>query len=112
MAKKGNETTLKQLEDIRKIFSKDTSINKNKLGLSLVDEAIYMKQTLDKLKEKIDKNGVVTEMCQGSYTIERENPALKSYTSLIKNFNTTVKQVNDLLPTEEPKQEDPFDNFE
>ena len=45
-------------------------------------------------QEKIEKDGVVTEMCQGTYTIERENPALKSYTSLIKNYNSALNKLS------------------
>ncbi len=108
MAKK--VVTAQQLQDIKKLFESDLT-NKNKLGLSLVNKAIFMEQTLDKLQEKIEKDGVVTTMCQGSYEIERENPALKSYTGLIKNFNTIMKQILDLLPSDEQK-EDAFDSFE
>lgn len=99
-----------KLDEIRKLFeAEDTS--KNKLGLSLVDKAIFMEKTLGELQVKIEQNGVVTEMCQGSYTIERENPALKSYTSLIKNYNSIIKQIYDLLPNEQPKT-DAFEDFE
>lgn len=108
MAKK--VVTAQQLQDIKKLFESDLT-NKNKLGLSLVNKAIFMEQTLDKLQEKIEKDGVVTTMCQGSYEIERENPALKSYNGLIKNFNTIMKQILDLLPSDEQK-EDAFDSFE
>lgn len=108
--KESEEITNKELEEIKKIFeAEDTS--KNKLGLSLVNKAIFMEKTLDKLEEKIKKDGVVVEMCQGSYSIDRENPALKSYNGLIKNYNSIIKQINDLLPSEQP-QEDPFDTFE
>lgn len=102
--------TNSKLQEIKKLFEKEDT-SKNKLGLSLVDKAIFMEQTLEKLEAKINENGVVTEMCQGTYTIERENPALKSYTSLIKNYNSIIKQIYDLLPSEEPT-EDPFDSFE
>ena len=70
-----------------------------------------MEQTLSKLQAKIEKDGVVTEMCQGSYSIERENPALKSYTSLIKNFSSIMKQITDLLPKEEKTEDDAFEDF-
>lgn len=111
MAKK-NETKLEELKQIQKIFEQEDT-SKNKLGLSLVDKAMFMEQTLAKLKEKIEQDGVVTIMCQGSYEIERENPALKSYTSLIKNYNSTIKQISDLLPVEAPKEEeDAFESFE
>lgn len=111
MAKKEEKVTKQELEKIRAIFEKEDT-NKNKLGLGLVDKAIFMEETLKKLKKEIDAEGVVTEMCQGSYTIKRENPALKSYNGLIKNYISIIKLINDLLPVEEEKEEDPFDSFE
>lgn len=83
--------------------------DKSKLGLSLLDEAEFMKATLDELKNKIKENGVVTEMCQGSYNIERANPALNQYNSLIKNYNSIIKQIYDILPKENMPIEDNFD---
>ena len=112
MAKKDTNLTTQELKQIQKIFEQEDT-SKNKLGLSLIDKAMFMEQTLNKLQEKIEKDGVVTEMCQGTYTIERENPALKSYTSLIKNYNSIIKQISDLLPVEAPKEEeDAFESFE
>jgi len=48
-------------------------------------------------------------MCQGSYDIERANPALNQYNSLIKNYNSTIKQIHDILPKENSNNEDEFD---
>lgn len=86
--------------------------NKGKLGLSLLEEAEFMKVTLKELKKNVKAKGVVTEMCQGDYNIERANPALSQYNSLIKNYNSTIKQITDLLETESPKNsDDEFDDF-
>ena len=105
------KVTAKELLEIKKIFEQEET-SKNRLGLSLVNKAIFMEQTLDKLQAKVEKDGVVTKMCQGSYEIERENPALKSYTGLIKNFNSTLKQIYELLPNDNENKEDAFEDFE
>lgn len=99
MAKK--ETS--DLKELRKIFEK-TKNNKSKLALSLLDKAEFMNETLKELEIKVRLEGVVTTMCQGSYDIERENPALKSYNTTIKNYASVVKQIVDLLPESENKQ--------
>lgn len=99
MAKKGTS----DLKELRKIFEKNKS-NKSKLALSLLDKAEFMNETLKVLETKVKLEGVVTEMCQGSYSIERENPALKSYNTTIKNYASVVKQIVDLLPESENKQ--------
>ena len=50
-------------------------------------------------------------MCQGKYSIDRANPALSQYSMYIKNFNTLVNSIANLLPKEEPVQEDIFDEL-
>ena len=100
MAKK----EVSDLKELRKIFEK-TKNNKSKLALSLLDKADFMNENLKKLETKVKLEGVVTTMCQGAYDIERENPALKSYNTTIKNYTSVVKQIADLLPENEKKQE-------
>ena len=68
------------------------------LCTSLLEEIIFMKITLDDLKKQVQENGVVTKMCQGKYDIERANPALNQYNTLIKNYSSCIKQLNELLP--------------
>lgn len=96
------------LNSLKNTF-KEMDSDKGKLGLSLLEEAEFMKITLDELKKNIKKNGVVTEMCQGAYNIERANPALNQYNSLIKNYNSTIKQIADILPKDVTANEDNFD---
>ena len=71
-----------------------------------------MKKTLNKLKKELVEKGVVTEMSQGKYSIDRANPALTQYNSMIKNYQSTVKQINDLLPKDSLDGNDDFDNDE
>lgn len=106
MAKK----KIADIKDLRKVFEK-TNDNRCKLALSLLDKAEFMEDTLEELQIKVKLDGVVTEMCQGDYTIERENPALKSYNTTIKNYSSVVKQINDMLPIENKPQDDGFESF-
>ena len=50
-------------------------------------------------------------MCQGAYSIDRENPALRSYNTSIKNYQSLIKQITELLPKDEKSIEDEFDEF-
>lgn len=85
------------IQDLRIVFE-NINDNRSKLALSLLDKAEFMEDTLNQLQDKIKENGVVTSMCQGSYNIDRANPALQAYNVTIKNYNSVVKQLVDLLP--------------
>ncbi len=90
----------------------EMSNEKGMLGLALIKELEFMRKTLTKLKKEISDDGVVTEMSQGKYSIDRANPALTQYNSMIKNYQSTVKQINDLLPKDSIDNYDDFDNDE
>ena len=98
-----------KLKTLEKTF-KNIEDDKSKLALSLLDEAYFCGETLKRLKDKINREGVVTSMCQGSYDIDRENPALRSYNTTIKNYQNLIKQITELLPEKKEKNED--DEFE
>ena len=99
MAKK----TTVDIKSLRAVFE-SINDNKSKLALSLLDKADFMNTTLLELEQKVKDDGVVTEMVQGSYVIERENPALRSYNTTIKNYASVIKQIVDLLPESANKQ--------
>lgn len=98
------------IKDLKTIFE-EMDNGKSKLALSLLDKAEFMEDTLKKLQKKVKKDGVVTSMCQGSYDIDRENPALRSYNTTIKNYTSVIKQLNDMLPDDNKPKDDGFDNF-
>lgn len=81
-----------------------------KIGLTLLDRAVFMQEELKKLEARIAKEGSVTEMCQGSYTIDRINPAVNAYNGIMKNYSSVIKQLNDLIPVEE-NENDEFEDF-
>ena len=64
----------------------------------LIDRAAFMLVSLEKYEEVINRDGIITEMQQGDYTIERENPAAKGYNTMIKNYQAVLKQLTELLP--------------
>lgn len=97
---------LKRLEESFKLLDDDDIAT---LGLSLIKEIKFMKKTMASLKKEINDKGVVVSMPQGNYDIERANPALASYNTMVKNYNSTIKQVCDLLSS---RNINPEDNFE
>lgn len=85
------------LKSLRNVFE-SIDDNKSKLALNLLDKIEFMEETLQELQEQTRKNGVVTEMCQGKYNIERANPSLQAYNVTMKNYQSAIKQLVELLP--------------
>lgn len=77
--------------------------------MGLYNQLTWMDTTLKKLQKEVDDKGTTTIMCQGKYDIERANPSLQSYNSLIKNYSSTSKQLFDMLPKDDLIVDD-FDN--
>ena len=57
---------------------------------------------------------VLLQKCvNGSYNIDRANPALNGYNITLKNYTSVIKQLNDMLPKVEKKDSklEEFKNF-
>lgn len=82
---------------IKKLYK---NLPKDKLEISkkLIGRAAYMLVSLEDMEAKISGDGLTVEMSQGSYAIERAHPLLQPYNAMVKNYNATIKQLNDLLP--------------
>lgn len=89
---------------------RDLEGKKKKVAEGLIQEVAYMRATLEDLRKMIDLYGPVDELQQGDYTVLREHPAMKTYSTLIQRYTTAIKQLTDLLPKEAVKEED--DGFE
>ena len=78
---------------------------------SLIDELIFISNTLDELKRSIEAEGATIEKQTGNgYKTVCENPALKGYNTTIKSFTTTTKALMQYLP-EAVKEDDGFMEF-
>ena len=86
--------------------------DRKEMCTSLLNELLFMQETLEELKINVKDNGVITSMCQGKYSIDRANPALMQYNTLMKNYSGCIKQLNELLPKVEISNEDEFDDDE
>jgi len=91
-----DERIKKEIQKLRKIF-KNLPKDKSAIVEKLISNAAFMAVTLDDLQDAVNKNGCVID-----YGTKR-NPAAEIYNTMIKNYSTTIKQLIDLLPTEEAK---------
>ena len=112
--KKVSKETLvnREINRLTNLF-KDIDANKRLTAKGLIEEASFMKATLQELKEMIDEQGPIDEMPQGEYSILREHPALKSYNTMVQRYTNIINQLTSLHPKEEIKKEvdDGFDSF-
>lgn len=91
-----DERINKEIKAFKK-FIKDLEKDEQAMAMNLIKELGFMKVTMQDLKEEVNTSGVVTEMPQGDYSIMRENPALKSYNTMIQRYNATLKQLDDFI---------------
>lgn len=82
----------------------------------LIRRAAYMRITLEDYEKDLDEKGYVEPFSQSPNTppYDRERPVARLYNSMNKNYQSIIKQLNDLLPKEPPKQtgeSDGFDDF-
>ena len=85
------------IKELSNTFNSIDNAEVKELGLSLINELEFMSATLTNLKKEIEEKGVVVIMPQGKYDIERANPAIASYNTMVKNYNSTIKQLYELL---------------
>lgn len=112
--KKVDKDTLvnREINRLTNLF-KDIDANKRLTAKGLIEEASFMKATLQELKEMIDEHGPIDEMPQGEYSILREHPALKSYNTMVQRYTNIINQLTNLHPKEDVTKEvdDGFDDF-
>lgn len=93
----GKEKEIKrEAAKIKKLY-KDLPEERKKLAEKLIERAAFMAVSLAEMELKINTEGQVVKMPQGSYTIERAHPLLTAYNSMIKNYTAAIKQLDAIL---------------
>ena len=84
---------------------------KQSMCLQLITKVVFMEEQLSNLQVKIRENGVVSEYKNGEnqYGLRR-SPEVDVYNSMIKNYTSVIKQINDLLP-DAPAPDDELTSF-
>lgn len=86
----------KKVAELEEILNKIPD-DKKYIGQKLIDELIFMNDTLTTLKRKIKENGTEEEFIQGKQQFTRESTALTSYNKTIQRYSTLYKQLTDLM---------------
>ena len=91
----------KELERISRFFEK-VDINQKALVGPLLQNAAFMKVTLEDLQKQINSEGV-TEVYQNGANQQgvKQSATLQSYNALIKNYTSVIKALSNVLPPAE-----------
>lgn len=93
---------------LKKIF-KDAAPKQRQASEGLINRAAWMRISLEDFEDDLDANGYTELFSQSEKTepYERERPAARLYNTMVKNYQTTIKQLLDLIPAEvRPKKEE------
>ena len=104
MAKAKKETRIKkELERLVEIYQ-ELPENKYKIVYPLLENAAFMKVTLEDLQKVINEEGCHDEYKNGNNQYGKKASAdLQAYNSLIKNYNSISDRLERLLPAEKKK---------
>ncbi|WP_416349832.1 hypothetical protein [Mammaliicoccus lentus] len=94
MKKVYNSINLEKLKDI--IDEQD--IQNKPVAYDLLEELMFMKETMDELKSTVQLHGATYIFKQGEQEYLKENPAMKSYNATVPKYNATMKQLLSLMP--------------
>ncbi|MEG2246432.1 MAG: hypothetical protein RSC84_03190 [Peptostreptococcaceae bacterium] len=104
-SKLDKEKKIKQeINKIKKLY-KDFDKDKIKVLDGLITDSAFMKISLEEIREDLIKNGFTELFVQGTQEFNRERPEVKIYTTLFQRYSNVMKQLIDLLPDEEKKEQ-------
>jgi len=96
---------------LTRIF-KECDDNTKKIASPLIENASYMKVELANLKKYNIKNGIKEFYMNGKGQFGfKESVESKTYNTMMKNYMSVIKQLNDMLPKGKTIPNDGFDDF-
>lgn len=97
-----DEKITAKVRKIKKLF-KELPADKKQFADGLMYQFAVTSVTLERLADEINNGDLIEDFVQGSQSMRRESPALRSYNSTIKSYTTLSKALLDLLPEEKKK---------
>ena len=99
MAEKTREQRIKAEKSRLRTLCKDLPENKKAIALPLVEQAAFMRITLDDLQEEINEAGCVEEYQNGrNQSGFKTTAALQAYNSTVKNYAAVCERLDRILP--------------
>ncbi len=102
--KKTKEDRIKREKTRLNRIYKALESGKYALAYPLIENAAFMRITLDDLQASLNTNGCSDDYQNGANQFGRKASAeLQAYNSLFKNYNTVMERLEKLLPPEQRK---------
>ncbi|MBQ0112671.1 MAG: hypothetical protein KBT03_06045, partial [Bacteroidales bacterium] len=96
MAEK-TKTKAQYIVFFKKIYDAIPERNKKKAE-ELFQRAAELAVIIDDCNKHLEKEGAVSEMCQGNYSIMRENPYSKVQDAKMKTYLLVIDKLDKMLP--------------
>lgn len=98
--KKKERRIKKEFQRLNEIYS-ELPEKKYKIALPLIENAAFMRVTLEDMQKAINLEGEVETYQNGANQYgKKESSTVRSYNNMIKNYNTINKRLEDMIPTE------------
>jgi len=96
---------------LKKVF-KDLDKTKYKVVEDLIEQVAFMGAELKDLSEIIKRDGSIEEYQNGKWQKGiKLSAATQAHSTIIKNYNTALKQLTELLKSDGKDLDDGFDDF-
>ena len=95
------KSEIKKLTDNFKQVDADKKVYTERL----INQAAFMYATLIELQDAINLDGTIELFQNGAQQMLREHPAVKAYNTMIKNYISIVKQLIELTPQANGKED-------
>lgn len=92
-----------RIAKIYKNINMDKDITKVLDGL--ISDAAFMRVSLEEVKLKLIKEGLMEKFVNGSQEFMREKPEAKLFLNFMKQYSNTMKQLIDLMPVQVKDEE-------
>ena len=90
----------KEMLKLKRLF-KNLPKDKQRAAEGLIQEAAFMRVTLEETRYIIDQEGIIEHFEQGAQKFLREHPATKVYNTMINRYATVCKQLFEMVPDPE-----------
>lgn len=99
--KNQDERILAEVQRLNDIL-KNIHESKRAIAKELIKNIAFMSVTLQDLQQLIKSQGPIVNFEQGSQRMLVENPAQKSYNTMVARFTAATKQLFELMPKDLP----------